>query len=108
MHGSHKLSVTAELLYEDDADITDRSGTSDRAALRRQLLQLRTLRPALEAGDVVFFDCRTIHYGLANTSRGDLTGKDTNAGRTPMLYLNVSQAWFHYPKNWDDREKIFD
>ena len=109
VHGSHKLSVSTQLLSEDDVDMdTNGNGNSDNALLRRQLLQLRTLRPALDAGDVVLFDCRTIHYGLANTSRGDTTGKDINAGRRPMLYLNVSQSWFHDPKNWDDRERIFD
>jgi hypothetical protein len=25
-----------------------------------------------------------------------------------MLYLNVTQSWFHDPKNWDDWERIFD
>jgi len=109
VHGSHKLSVSTQLLSEDDVDMdTNGNGNSDNALLRRQLLQLRTLRPALDAGDVVLFDCRTIHYGLANTSQGDTTGKDINAGRRPMLYLNVSQSWFHDPKNWDDRERIFD
>lgn len=109
VHGSHKLSVTTQLLSEDDADVgMNQSDTSDNATLRRQLLQLRTLRPALEPGDALIFDCRAIHYGLANTSQGDTTGNDINAGRRPMLYLNVSQSWFHDPKNWDDREKIFD
>ena len=101
VHGSHRLSVTAQLLSEEDET------EDDTALTRKQLLQLRTLRPALDTGDVVFFDCRTIHYGLANTSQGDATGKDVDAGRRPMLYLNVSQSWFHDPKNWDDREKIF-
>ncbi|KAL9178813.1 hypothetical protein ACHAXT_003944 [Thalassiosira profunda] len=102
VQGSHKLSVTTQLLAEDDAD------DEDKASRRRKLLQLRTIRPALEAGDVLIFDCRTIHYGLANTSPGDPSGKDANAGRRPMLYLNVSQSWFHDPKNWNDRESIFD
>ena len=103
VQGSHKLSVTAELLSESE----DTTGEDNTALIRKQLLQLRTLRPALDAGDVLLFDCRTIHYGLANTSQGDTTGKDIDAGRRPMLYLNVSQAWFHDPKNWDDRDSIF-
>jgi len=99
VHGSHKLSVTAELLGDDES-----SAGSDKE-LQRQLLQLRTLRPALSPGDILIFDNRTLHYGLANTSQG--TGHDRNAGRRPLLYLNVSQAWFHDPKNWDDRERVF-
>jgi hypothetical protein len=110
VHGSHKLSVSAQLLSEDDEEhmITDENYGTDAAMIRKKLLQLRTLRPALDAGDVLFFDCRTIHYGLSNTSLGDKTGQDINAGRRPMLYLNVTQSWFHDPKNWDDRERIFD
>ena len=99
---SHKLSVTAALLGEDDD-----SDNSD-SFVRKQLLQLQTIRPALDAGDVLIFDNRTLHYGLANTSSGDKSGVNVNAGRRPMLYLNVTQSWFHDPKNWDDRESIFD
>jgi len=82
------------LLSEGD----DSGSENDNASLRRQLLQLLTLRPALDVGDVVIFDNRTLHYGIANTSKGDTTGKDSNAGRRPMLYLNVTQSWFHDPK----------
>lgn len=100
--GSHKLSVTAALLGEDDT-----LNNADSFA-RKQLLQLQTIRPALDAGDVLIFDNRTLHYGLANTSSGDRSGVNFNAGRRPMLYLNVTQSWFHDPKNWDDRKSIFD
>mmetsp|Transcript_33575 Transcript_33575/g.70636 ORF Transcript_33575/g.70636 Transcript_33575/m.70636 type:complete len:314 (+) Transcript_33575:123-1064(+) len=139
VHGSHRLSVTKQLLSEDDDDDDDDAATGSMgttgnnnddddddddtatAIRKRQLLQLRTIRPSLDAGDVVFFDCRTIHYGLANTSKRKKRDDDDNdgtnvhrgaaadaAGRRPMLYLNVSQSWFHDPKNWDDRERIFD
>ncbi len=116
VHGSHKLRVSTMLLFDDNDDRDDARNvmTSDAfavarddASARRDMLQLRTLRPALDAGDVIFFDCRTIHYGLANSSGVDETGRDVNAGRRPMLYVNVSQSWFHDPKNWDDRERIF-
>eukprot|EP00984_Skeletonema_dohrnii_P039001 scaffold42868_cov216-Skeletonema_dohrnii-CCMP3373.AAC.2 len=102
VYDSHRLGVSAMLLAE-----SDDGNENDNASLRRQLLQLLTLRPALDAGDIVIFDNRTLHYGIANTSKGDTTGKDSNAGRRPMLYLNVTQSWFHDPKNWDDRESIF-
>jgi hypothetical protein len=116
VHGSHKLRVSAMLLSDDDDDRDDARNVTtsdayavshDDALVRRDMLQLRTLRPALDAGDVIFFDCRTIHYGLANTSGVDETGRDVNVGRRPMIYVNVSQLWFHDPKNWDDRERIF-
>lgn len=112
VHGSHMLRVSAQLLSDDNKEhmVTDKdddSNYTNAAMNRKKLLQLRTLRPALDVGDVLFFDCRTIHYGLANTSQGDKTGIDVNVGRRPLLYLNVTQSWFHDPKNWDDREKIF-
>jgi hypothetical protein len=102
VNGSHKLSVTATFLAEDNGMSSSESLT------RKQLLQLETIRPALDVGDVLIFDNRTLHYGLANNSSGDKTGVNVNAGRRPMLYLNVTQAWFHDPKNWDDRESIFE
>ena len=102
VNGSHKLNVTAKLLGEED------SVDSSESMKRRQLLQLQTIRPALDVGDVLIFDNRCLHYGLANNSAGDKTGANVNAGRRPMLYLNVTQGWFHDPKNWDDRESIFD
>ncbi len=92
VYDSHRLSVSAMLLSEGD-----NGNEHDDASLHRQLLQLLTLRPALDAGDIVIFDNRTLHYGIANTSKGDATG-NSNAGRRPMLYLNVTQSWFHDPK----------
>ncbi|KAL7524670.1 hypothetical protein ACHAWF_003378, partial [Thalassiosira exigua] len=100
VHGSHRLSVSARLTSEEGGGFDDEAG--DQTA--RRLRQLRTIRPALDVGDVAIFDCRTMHYGLANTSREGEPG----ARRRPMLYSNVTQAWFHDPKNWDDRERIFD
>ena len=119
VYGSHKLSVSAQLLSEEEDGTTGwkemkRGSTENGAAgsasvsMRKKMLWLRTLRPSLEAGDVLMFDCRTIHFGLANTSRGDPSGRNASAGRRPMLYTNVTQSWFHDPKNWDDREKIFE
>lgn len=92
VYDSHRLSVSAMLLSEGD-----NGNENNDATLRRQLLQLLTLRPALDAGDIVIFDNRTLHYGIANTSKGGTTG-NSNAGRRPMLYLNVTQSWFHDPK----------
>lgn len=102
VNGSHKLNVTATLVGEED------SMDSSELLRRRKLLQLQTIRPALDVGDVLIFDNRCLHYGLANNSNSDKTGGNVNAGRRPMLYLNVTQSWFHDPKNWDDRESIFD
>ena len=44
VHGSHRLSVTAQLLSDDDTtidvDMSDENGEADTALIRKQLLQL--------------------------------------------------------------------
>jgi hypothetical protein len=86
IQASHKLSFTASL--SPDWSVTQEP----------QVLQ-NLVRPSLELGDILLFDCRILHFGLANTSK--------NTER-PILYTNMTQAWFHDPKNWDDRATIFD
>lgn len=85
VHASHKLSFTAALGE-------DWSVTTEPKVLQN------LIRPSLAIGDLVLFDCRILHFGLANTS--------SNVER-PMLYTNMTQAWFHDPKNWDNQEAIF-
>ncbi|KAL7572755.1 hypothetical protein ACA910_009019 [Epithemia clementina (nom. ined.)] len=57
------------------------------------------VRPYLNLGDVLLFDCRILHFGMANAS-SDI--------RRPLLYTNMTQHWFHDPKNWDNERSIFD
>jgi hypothetical protein len=78
VHGSHHLSLTARYAS---------SGWSD-----------FVVRPLLQLGDVLLFDCRILHFGLANISPSI---------ERPLLYTNVTQHWFHDPKNWNDRRRIF-
>mmetsp|Transcript_18213 Transcript_18213/g.21029 ORF Transcript_18213/g.21029 Transcript_18213/m.21029 type:complete len:525 (+) Transcript_18213:20-1594(+) len=85
VHTSHKLSFTASL---------ENGWTT---TTEPQVLQ-NLVRPSLKIGDLVLFDCRILHFGLANTSRSVIR---------PMLYTNMSQAWFHDPKNWDEEKSIF-
>jgi ectoine hydroxylase-related dioxygenase (phytanoyl-CoA dioxygenase family) len=85
IHASHKLSFTASL--KENWSV----------ATEQRVLQ-NLVRPSLEIGDLLLFDCRILHFGLANSS------KDVER---PLLYTNLTQAWFHDPKNWDDREAIF-
>jgi len=77
VHGSHRLSISAWLLSKDDNDrmMGDDDDGTDAAMMRRKMLQLRTLRPALDAGDILFFDCRTIHYAWQTRARGTRPGK---------------------------------
>jgi hypothetical protein len=87
VHGSHHLSFTAGLA--DDSTLS--------VAAHPMVLK-NLVRPSLQLGDVLLFDCRVLHFGLANTS---------NTVERPMLYVNMTQSWFHDPKNWDDRQPIF-
>jgi hypothetical protein len=56
------------------------------------------VRPRLELGDVLLFDCRIMHFGLANTSA---------TIERPLLYSNMTLHWFQDPKNWDNERPIF-
>jgi hypothetical protein len=51
VHGSHRLSYTAAV-----------------GDLSAHLVLDQLVRPSLNLGDVVLFDCRVLHFGLANTS----------------------------------------
>ena len=89
VHGSHNLEFTAKYYGDDDDD----GSSTDNTKIYPYLV-----RPCLTLGDVVLFDCRILHFGLANTS---------NSIERVMLYTNTTQAWFHDPKNWDDKKAIF-
>jgi ectoine hydroxylase-related dioxygenase (phytanoyl-CoA dioxygenase family) len=85
IHNSHRLSFT--------------SAPSMELKLIGNTPMLQNLvRPSLQLGDVILFDCRILHFGLANNS------KDVER---PMLYTNMTHSWFHDPKNWEDRKRIF-
>lgn len=83
VHGSHRLDFTAK-----------HCGSSDNYKAVYPYL----VRPRLDLGDVVLFDCRVLHFGMANRSK---------TVERVMLYTNTTQAWFHDPKNWDQRRPIF-
>lgn len=52
-------------------------------------LEEKLIRPHLQLGDALVFDCRILHFGLGNHS--------TDVWR-PMLYINYHQQWFVDPK----------
>ncbi len=57
-----------------------------------------------KAGDVVLFDCRVLHFGLANLAKGTTRGGSGGSGWPtwrPTLYSNVTQRWFEDKKNWE-------
>lgn len=83
VHGSHDLAFTANH-YE----------TAGNASFYPFLV-----RPQVSLGDVILFDCRILHFGLANTS--------TSVERC-ICYVNTWHDWFHDAKNWDKNRAIFD
>lgn len=82
-HGSHNLAFTEKYC----------GSNSDYTKVFPFLV-----RPSMTPGDVVLFDCRILHFGLSNRS---------DSIERVVLYSNTTQAWFHDPKNWDDRQRIF-
>jgi hypothetical protein len=82
LHGTHRLDATAR--YWDN---------------KTELWKRHLVRPRLQIGDVLLFDCRILHFGLGNES--------TTGIERPLLYTNVTMHWFHDPKNWDNERPIF-
>ena len=87
--GSHELPVSAQLMTTEGGDVE---------------LATRLVRPHLRTGDVLLFDCRVLHFGLANRSPG--AGRPGGVQR-PMIYVNYHQPWFVDPKNWNNEERLF-
>lgn len=93
VHESHQLSFTAKYF-----PTRNTLSATAMTALKEEMYSKFLVRPWLQPGDVLLFDCRLLHFGLAN--RGEEA--------RPLIYTNITHAWFHDPKNWDDRQAIFD
>jgi hypothetical protein len=91
IHGSHSLEFVTGHLKKDSFDPECRDPFVP--ALWRHLV-----RPRMNLGDILLFDCRILHFGLAN--------RHPTIPR-PMLYVNMTLHWFHDPKNWDEHARIF-
>ena len=101
--GSHQLRISAHVMNEEGG---------------QQVLEERLVRPHLKAGDALIFDCRILHFGLANQhpKKEEITEGECNIdqherqseGWRPLLYVNYHQKFFQDPKNWNDKEKLFD
>lgn len=87
--GSHTLSMSSKIMTQQGGDIELRS---------------RLIRPHLVAGDALLFDCRILHFGMANQSTHS---RENSEAWRPLLYVNYWQEWFSDPKNWDDRQRLF-
>jgi hypothetical protein len=172
----YSIGQTAFVVGSHALDVSERVMTYSNG---EKELKERLIRPHLTAGDALFFDCRILHFGLANQSNtvslpvshsaqslyreclkvaklrsqvksikdidtsfselvrnvllssesdpedransekssGDFSGSSTveevaaittaHPRRRPLLYVNYHHGWFHDPKNWNDREKLF-
>ena len=101
--GSHQLRVSAHIMNEEGG---------------QEALEERLVRPHLQAGDALLFDCRILHFGLANQYTNEQAAEsncNSNSGQSevctdgwrPLLYINYHQKFFQDPKNWNDKEKLF-
>jgi len=96
--GSHTLSVSALVMTQEGG---------------QQALNERLVRPHLRPGDGLIFDCRVLHFGLANqtgaAAEAAAAAAEAGAGVwRPLLYINHTAPWFVDPKNWNMKEKLFD
>lgn len=83
VHGSHDLAFTAKH-YD---------------ANHNSSFYPFLVRPEVTLGDVILFDCRILHFGLANTSKST---------ERCICYVNTWHDWFHDAKNWDKNRAIFE
>lgn len=113
--GSHHLEAAARIMTGEKGQVE---------------LLANLVRPQLQVGDALIFDCRILHFGLGNTALNRHLQENKNISVTtavtaeepsgegvqsldlddtywrPMLYVNYHQPWFHDPKNWNDKEKL--
>ncbi|KAF0688330.1 Aste57867_20042 [Aphanomyces stellatus] len=87
---SHRLATCARMMANDG------SGVQETIA--------KTIRPHVTPGDVIVFDCRVLHLGLANTTAA--MGATDDGVRRPILYVNWHAPWFEDKKNWEP-ESLF-
>jgi hypothetical protein len=73
----------------------------------------RLVRPHLRTGDALLFDCRVLHFGLANETLSSSSSSSQGSNQSvamikrPIVYVNYHHKWFNDPKNWNDNEKLF-
>jgi hypothetical protein len=101
--GSHRLKTAAALM-------------SSSGHLDRSLIDSSLVRPHCQPGDVILFDCRILHFGLANSSHksaGSAADEKEAAAekgvRRPMIYVNYHQPWWArllVDKNFE-KERLF-
>jgi hypothetical protein len=91
IHGSHSMEYVSNHIR--DGSLKDDCRDPFLPSLWKNLI-----RPRMNLGDVVLFDCRILHFGLSNRHQ---------SMARPMIYSNMTLHWFNDPKNWDDHVCIF-
>lgn len=109
--GSHDLLVTDKCMNDGEKGISPSCFRSLMSTGENEIMK-RLVRPHLHTGDILLFDCRILHFGLANeTSVSSAVPPATSPGevmiRRPIVYVNYHHKWFNDPKNWNDNEKLF-
>ena len=78
---------------------------------QKKQMHKNVIRPSLDIGDAILFDCRVLHFGMANNSHVDSSkhsaSKIDDSGWRPMLYVNWMLKWFTDPKNWQNEKSLF-
>lgn len=67
----------------------------------KKLLYNNIMRPSIVPGDIILFDSRVLHFGLANNASLDHNNKFWNT----ILCLNYTKSWFVDPSKkdmWND------
>ena len=82
LHDTHQLHITARYWEK-----------------KTELWKQHLVRPRLQMGDVLLFDCRILHFGIGNEAK--------DGTERPVLYTNTTMHWFEDPKNWDNERYIF-
>jgi ectoine hydroxylase-related dioxygenase (phytanoyl-CoA dioxygenase family) len=98
VHGSHRLDFVARYVQTND-NSNNQAGRGGRLNPFHSSIWKQLVRPGLDVGNVLIFDCRILHFGLANQHE---------SVERPLLYTNMTMHWFHDPKNWEQQRRIFD
>ena len=110
--GTHILQKSAAVMCEEGG---------------QEKLEQWLLRPHLCAGDALIFDCRVLHFGLANQTQPlppletwlpelqsrnnssiSLWNQYEHSACRALLYINYTQPWFVDPKNWNNNVSLFE
>lgn len=90
--GSHMLHSSSKIMTQEGGTLListhtfiDNGEIYNTISLGLEALKMNLIRPHLRTGDLLLFDCRILHFGLANQSN---TGRYLAANNAKQLYDN--------------------